>query len=69
MTILRSALPFLATLLAPAAALACPAARAANACAPCGGSGNTSAYLLAVGVGLLAGAGSVAVEGALKKRG
>ncbi len=53
-----------AAFLAPAFAFACPAAR--DACATsCSG---TAGYVAALGVGLLAGIGSVKLEGLLKRK-
>ena len=62
----RSALVLgFAPFLAPTLALACPAARAAS-CGSCGSS--FSGYLVALGLGLLAGAGTTAFESMLRKR-
>ena len=62
----------LASFFASAAALACPGSEhyAASAChhAACSGASHFGEYGVAVGVGLLAGLGSVALEGVLKKK-
>lgn len=57
-----------ASFLSPALALACPTARAA-ACGSCGGHSSLGSYLVAVGIGLLAGATSVGLEGRFRGRG
>ena len=62
----------LASLFASAAALACPGSEhyATSACghAACSGASHFAEYGAALGVGLLVGLGSVAVQGALKKK-
>ena len=62
----------LASLFASAAAFACPGSEhyAASACghAACSGATHFGEYGAALGIGLLAGLGSVALEGVLKKK-
>jgi hypothetical protein len=59
-----ASLAALAAFAVPAVAAACPGS--AGAAAGCGGSSLTG-YILAVGAGLLVGAGSVALERKLRK--
>ena len=56
----------LATWLSPALALACPGYAGAHGGAACCGASHFGEYMAAVGIGLLAGLGSVALEGILK---
>ncbi len=65
MKLVASSVASLLALLAPAAAFACPAS-AAGHCGSCGSS-SFAGYGIAVAVGLLVGAGSVAVERRLRR--